>query len=142
MTSAEFRRRQGLEPHVASDHKPQIRLPKGRAPNKTEALFERWLESQWRSGTLAKFFYEPITLHLPSGTRYTPDWWVISVAPSNYPTQEEKLSQGVVLEVWEVKGAHIHNSASIRAFKEARAAFPFWSFKFAQLVKGEWRVEE
>ena len=102
---------------------PQIRVPKLRQPNKTEAA---WMErlKVLRPGFMV--LYEPFTLRLPSGTRYTPD--VVVLFGSD------------ISEIWEVKGAYLHNAASLRAWKEARAAFPFWLFGFAQLRGTEWTV--
>ncbi len=113
--------------------KPQIRLPKAQKMNKTEASFELYLRSTW--GKLAAFvLYEPITLRLPSGTKYTPDFVVIGA--------DAGLWLGRILEIWECKGPHIHSAASLRAFKEARSAFPFWAFKFAQKRSGVWTIAE
>lgn len=135
MNVDEFRKLNGLPPRSATSSKtedaapsaqkrgtqPQIRLPKlGDDMNKTEAAWKRILESNNPGATI---LYEPFTLRLPSGTRYTPDFVVV------YRN---------VFEVWEVKGGHIHSAASLRAFKEARAAFPFWNFRFAQKRGTEW----
>lgn len=129
MDAAEFRRMNNLPPpgqpaEVQSSRKPQIRLPKlGDEMNKTEAAWKEQLIR--RCDPLTQVFYEPFTLRLPSGTRYTPDFAVIH-------------NDGCIVEIWEVKGGHIHSAASLRAFKEARAAFPFWSFRFAQKRGTEW----
>lgn len=138
MTSKEFQAMHGSGLGNQNVAKPQIRLPKIRKMNKTEASFETYLRMRWRDGTLAKIMYEPITFRLPSGTRYTPDFMVVAGVLPEYPTLSEQMSQGTIMEFWEVKGAHIHSSASIRAFKEARAAFPFWKFRFAQKRKDGW----
>lgn len=136
ISAAEFRRMNNLPPPGATSGKmegsassatkqmkPQIRLPKlGDEMNKTEAAWYEQLKRRWSEYSV---IYEPFTLRLPSGTRYTPDFVVIAV-------------DGRILEIWEVKGGHIHNDASLRAFKEARAAFPFWNFRFAQKRGTEW----
>ena len=87
--------------------------PKG--PNATEAEFNRlYLGGQG--------VYEAITLRLPGGSRYTPDWlWV----------DEES---GMV-HLFEVKGAWRFPSEgrALTAFREARAAFPM--FRFAWWAK-------
>jgi len=72
--------------------------------------------------------YEPITLRLPSGCSYTPD--VAVFHPSG------------LVELWEVKGAFIHNQRSILAFKEALAAFPMFAWGFAQLTKSGWAIDK
>ena len=124
ITAAEFRRREGLSPAVATDIKPQIRLPRAPKMNKTEVEWLEYLRRKYVPAESYRIMYEPFTLLLPSGTRYTPDFVV--------------LNENRVLAVYETKGAHIHSAASIRAFKEACSAFPFWSFCFAQKTKGGW----
>ncbi|MEZ0277113.1 MAG: hypothetical protein ACAH88_19540 [Roseimicrobium sp.] len=104
---------------------PQIRVPKLRQPNKTEAAWMARLKVLHPNADCT-VLYEPFTLRLPSGTRYTPDAVV--------------LCGSAIVEVWEVKGAYLHNAAFLRAWKEARAAFPFWRFGFAQLRGTEWTV--
>lgn len=126
MTAIEYQRQYGNgAPIVEATAKAQIRLPKAQAPNKTEAA---WIEQAKRHHPGCEVRYEPFTLRLPSGTRYTPDVVVFA------------REGGQVLAVYEVKGPHIHNQRSIHAFKEARAAFAFWPFRFAQLTKNGWAV--
>jgi len=101
---------------------PQIRIPPQRVPNRTE---QRWLDDHRHEfATGHDFRYTSITFILPSGTRYTPDWSV---------WRENSLIACV-----EVKGGHIHNSASIRAFKEAVATWRSVSWEFAQWMDGKW----
>lgn len=133
MNAAEFRAMNNLPPpgQPASAQsvgkKPQIRLPRlGDDMNKTESEFFEILKREFSTPNWI-IRYEPFTLRLPSGTRYTPDFGVFPISNGGGPTF-----------IYETKGAHIHSAASIRAFKEARAAFPFWSFIFAQKSKGEW----
>lgn len=128
---AEFDRRDG-KPAA----KPQIRLPKKREPNKTEA---EWMDRLRRTNCDHPGFtvlYEPFTLRLPSGTRYTPDVVTIQGRVEGY--EIAPIPMGCICTIYEIKGARVHNPASIRAFKEARAAFPFWIFRFAQKTKGGW----
>ena len=101
---------------------PQIRMPSRKGPNRTE---QRWYDDHKHEFVIGQDFrYNAITLVLPSGTRYTPDWTVWT---------------GSRLETCiEVKGGHIHNDASIRAFKEAAAAWPMFAFEFAQWKGGKW----
>jgi hypothetical protein len=120
ISAAEYRRREGLS---VAESKPQIRLPKPQKMNKTEGEWLRSVQARYPHALVA---YEPFTLRLPSGTRYTPDVVVI-----------DRVT-GRVHEIYEVKGAHIHNPRSVHAFKEACAAFPFWTFIFAQKRKGGW----
>lgn len=129
ISSVAYRKMMGLAPpEKDGKSKPQIRLPKSRRMNKTE---EAWMEQLKRSHhpSINEIMYEPVTLRLPSGTKYTPDFMVYS--RTTFKTT-----------FYEVKGPHIHNSASIRAFKEARSAFPFWTFIFAQKLKTGWATTE
>jgi|GEM_PF-6767980 len=105
---------------ISSVRRPAIRLPRLRKANGTELKFEAYAQECWKPWWIQ---YEPLTLRLPSGTRYTPDYCACI---------------GTEFYCFEVKGAHIHNAASLRAFKEARAAFPHWRFVFAQWKGGEW----
>ncbi len=130
MKSAEFQRIYGRgEQPVIATGKPQIRLPKFSQPNKTEAEYAELLKREFPE---AQIIYEGITLHLPSGTRYTPDFTIWT----------KYFRQAQLALVVETKGPHIHSAASLRAFKEARAAFPFLKFRFCQKIKGEWRIAE
>jgi hypothetical protein len=126
MSAAEFQRRHGSR---AKDRgRPQIRIPKQPEPNKTEAAWIRHCGSEF-GPVQFEVRYEPFTLRLPSGTKYTPD-----VVVFNKRT-------GAVVRVFEVKGRHIHSRDSLEKFKAAVAAYPFWRFGFAQLRGTEWAVE-
>jgi hypothetical protein len=127
MTAAEFRRRHGGG-IAKGEARPQIRMPKHPDPNKTEAAWMARCAVEF-TAELYEIRYEPFTVRLPSGTRYTPD-----VVVFNKKT-------GAVVRVFEVKGKHIHSKSSLEKFKAAVAAFPFWRFGFAQLRGTQWAVE-
>ena len=132
ITAKEYRQRMGLtyDPPNGGDKKPkaQIRIPKARRPNKTEAEWMRICEK--RHPHAIEILYEPWSLNLPSGTKYTPD--VVTVT--------NRGSAGISITCYEVKGPHLHgNSAnSIRAFKEAKAHYYWMNFIFAQHTKDGW----
>lgn len=89
--------------------------PKG--PNKTEERFN--LEILGGRG-----LYEAITLRLPGGSRYTPDWVVID--------------EGRVM-LFEVKSYRHHSEGrALTAFREARAVFTCFSFGWWVWTGGEW----
>lgn len=91
-----------------------------KGPNKTEQAYNlRFLAGEGR--------YEAITLRLPGGSRYTPDW--MSVCPLGY------------VHLHEVKGAYRHPSQgrALTAWREARAAFPCFRFHWAVWSGREWR---
>lgn len=93
-----------------------------RQPNKTEAEYNRiYLKGLGR--------YEAVSLRLPGGSRYTPDWMSIDEAG----------------QIWlhEVKGSYRHHShgRALTAWREAVAAFPCFRFVWATRGKGgAWEV--
>jgi len=91
-------------------------------PNKTEAEYNRlYLHG--------KGLYEAVTLRLPGGSRYTPDWVL--------------LGDGGAVELHEVKGSYRFGShgRAVTAFREAVAAFPCFAFVWAVRGKGgAWSV--
>ena len=92
-------------------------------PNKTEAEYNR-LHLHGRG------LYEALTLRLPGGSRYTPDWVVIG--------------EGGAVELHEVKGSYRFGShgRAATAFREAVAAFPCFAFVWAVRGKGGvWSVK-
>lgn len=105
---------------VRKDRKPKV-------PNKTEQLFNREM-----LGGLG--MYEAITLKLPGNSRYTGDW-VTSV----FDPQEQRYET----TVYEVKGTYRLGShgRALTAFREARAAFPFLTFKWYEKQKGGGWIE-
>lgn len=91
-----------------------------KGPNKTEQAYNlRFLGGEGR--------YEAITLRLPGGSRYTPDW--LSVCPLGF------------VHLHEVKGSYRHPShgRALTAWREARAAFPCFRFHWAVWSGREWR---
>ena len=93
-----------------------------RGPNKTEAEYNRL-------HLHGKGLYEAVTLRLPGGSRYTPDWVVIG--------------EGGTVELHEVKGPYSFGShgRAVTAFREAVAAFPCFAFVWAVRGKGgAWSV--
>ena len=88
-----------------------------RGPNKTEAEYNRLY-------LCGKGLYEAVTLRLPGGSRYTPDWVVVGV--------------GGAVELHEVKGSYRFGShgRAVTAFREAVAAFTCFAFVWAVRGKG------
>lgn len=128
MTAREYRLHMGLPTDgqasapagkSSGSKKAQIRLPRPAKQNAGELEFMHMLQAEYAGCRVLAF---PFSLICPSGCRYTPDLVVLAGAQ--------------ILLVVEVKGRRIHNGHSIRAFKEAAAAFPFWQFLFAQKMEG------
>lgn len=131
ISAAAYRQRQGLTPPgqggiapATSKAKPQIRIPKPRKMTKCEEECERLLQIIYPAAMGFVVFYEPWTFKLPSGTRYTPDFVV--------------MDGNRIYEVTESKGPKILNGHTIRAFKEAKAAFPALNFVFRQKMEDGW----
>ena len=101
------------------------RKPKG--PNKTEQLFNREM-----LGGLG--MYEAIRLRLPGGSFYTPDYCL-----SVFDPQTQRYEN----TVYEVKGTYRLGShgRALTAFREARAAFPFLTFRWYEKQKGGGWIE-
>ena len=76
-----------------------------------------------RDVLLGKGRFEPITLVLPGGSRYTPDFLTVE---DGVPT------------LTEVKGSYRLGSQgrALTAFREAASAFPFFRFVWAEEQKG------
>ncbi len=123
------------EASVRAKTQPQTQERKGdgtprnvKAPNKTEASYNRL--HLGNSG-----LYEAITLRLPGGSRYTPDWVKFSVCPD---------SGILMVELHEVKGSYRFGSQgrALTAFREAVAAFPCFTFVWAKRGKdGKWDIK-
>jgi len=92
----------------------------GRAPNKTEQAFR---DGFFPAGSPVR--YEPLTFRLPGGSRYTPDF-----------------VEG--LTCYEVKGSRRLGShgRALTAFREARAAFPQFRFRWFEMTGGGVFVEK
>jgi len=95
-----------------------------REPNKTEAEYNRRY-----LGGVGK--YEAVSLRLPGGSRYTPDWQ--SVGADGRVTFHE------------VKGSYRFGSQgrAATAFRECMAAFPEFNFIWAvRSADGSWSIQE
>ena len=91
-----------------------------RGPNKTEAEYNRLYLG-------GKGLYEALTLKLPGGSRYTPDWVTLD-------------ADAVTLH--EVKGSYRFGSQgrALTAFRECAVAFPCFAFVWACRGKAGWTV--
>lgn len=136
MTAAEYQRLYGhggsglaAVPSIRQARKGEggTRLPKLPTPNKLEAEWMRLCDS-----VACQARYEPFTLNLPDGTKYTPD-----VVTSNFASE----GIGLVITCYEVKGPFEHNDRWKLKFKAARAAFPMFQFAIAKKTDtGEWII--
>ena len=124
MTSEEFQRQFGRGAAARIDApKPKIRMPAPVKMTKAEAQYLQLLEREFPE---CEIRFEEMTLKLPHGTRYTPDF---------------SIWAGPTLELLvEVKGSYRLHSAegSHEKFKSAVAHFKRFPFRFAQKQGGEW----
>jgi hypothetical protein len=108
----------------ASEGKKVAIRVKKRDPNKTEAEYNRrYLGGQGK--------FESVSLRLPGGSRYTPDWQ--SVGADGRVTFHE------------VKGSYrLHSQGrAATAFRECAAAFPEFNFVWAvRNADGSWSIQE
>lgn len=96
--------------------------------NKLEGAMAEHLKMLERSGEVAEWWFEGITLRLAKLTRYTPDFLVL-------------MADGV-LECWEVKG-HWEDDARVK-IKVAAEMFPLRFKAFTPRPKrdgGGWNIE-
>lgn len=133
MSARDFRKMQGLPvdgevSKSAGKPAPGIRMPKERKKSKPEVLYGQILEIEFRPHYGSQVLYEPFSFRLPSGTRYSPDWVVMS-------GDQIKLCV-------EVKGNFRLGSAgaSHEKFKAACKAFPAIRFRYAKFGKDGWAV--
>lgn len=107
-----------------------IRLHKERKMSKVESEYEQLLMREFPESLGYKVRYETITLRLPGGSRYTPDFTVF------------RVNAGILMV--ETKGMYRLGSAgrSHMAFNEAMAAFPEYAFRFAQKTPSGWITKE
>jgi hypothetical protein len=103
--------------------------------NGTEGAYKLALAVQKAKGEIEHYEYEPLTLKLADGVRYTPDFMVI---------------RDGIIELHEVKAGRIDKSGNVKAITEdasriklriAAESYPF-RFVLAVLSKKGWQIEE
>ena len=121
---------QGTKPPRAGIGKPKAVLgtpiPKPKM-NKTETEYHLILKAKMQQGEIRDIIgFESIKLKVGEDRCwYTPDFAVIG-------------SNGV-LELHEVKGAHVWDDAKVK-FKSARLQFKCFRWIWAQRIKGQWKI--
>ena len=142
---------------------PSTALPTGnRYRSKTEALYAQYLGMLKAAGQIEFWEYEPVTLVLARGTRYTPDFLVYGAGhpPPSWRYRCASCPHGCFSPCFiEVKGRKTHRTAKGREIAGpylssttkskdriawAAARHPYWRFKLvwpgARL--GEWEERE
>lgn len=116
------------KPTVALGGKKRPSKAKGTGPNATEAEYNRLFLG-------GKGMYEAITLRLPGGSKYTPDWMTVDHVGFDF----DGVKQSVVT-LHEVKGSFRFPSEgrALTAFREARVAFPMFRFVWYVKTRAGW----
>lgn len=125
----EWRLRKGAHADCAkADPMPAVvpAKPKRRGANKMETAYRQRLEALRTQGDVLAYFFERLTLKLADDCRYTPDFFVVT--PSG-------------MELHEVKGPKAWEDSIIK-LKVAADAWPWFTFRIARCIKGEWQVRE
>ena len=117
----------GVRGRVKPSCKPTVKLGGKTRPSKAKTADPNATEAEYNRRFLAGAgIYEGVTLRLPGGSRYTPDW--LSVCTLGF------------VHLHEVKGAHRFPSEgrALTAWREAKAAFPMFRFHWAAESADGW----
>lgn len=122
----------GVRGGVLASGKPTVTLGGKKRHSKATESGPNATEAEYNARFLGgKGVYEAITLRLPGGSKYTPDWmWVDP--------------EGGRVHLVEVKGSHRFPSEgrSRLAFDVAKKEFPMFRFVWAKKTKrGEWEFK-
>jgi hypothetical protein len=109
--------------------------------NKTEAAFEQHLENQKRAGVVLDYGFQRITLHIPGGLNYTPDFDYIAVdnvltLVEVKPGFDERKKDGSVK-----RRAFSTEDSAIR-LKVCASIFPLKFIRVFPDGRGDWAEEE
>lgn len=130
----------GIRGVVSSSGKPTVTLGGKKRPSKDNKSGPNATEAEYNARFLdGRGVYEAITLRLPGGSRYTPDWMTVEHVGFDF----EGVKQSVVT-FHEVKGSYRFPSEgrSRLAFNVARVQFPQFRFVWAKKCRnGEWEVK-
>lgn len=96
--------------------------------SKLEASYELYLSALKHAGEIQAFWYHPLTLKLPGGVRYTPDFMV-------WPNEGK-------VQIHECKGSLKMKNArdGITRLKISAGSFVCFDFKLVYQKKGQWEI--
>lgn len=100
-------------PAAVAPEKPPRGPRRARAMNKTEGRYAQLLEARRLAGEIREYSWERVTLRLAEDVRYTPDFFVVTVARE--------------LQFHEVKGPLVQDDARVK-FRCAVELFPEFRF--------------
>lgn len=96
--------------------------------SKLEAAYDQYLSALKHAGEIQAFWYHPLTLKLPGGIRYTPDFMV-------WPNDGK-------VQIHECKGSLKMKNArdGITRLKIAAGVFRCFDFRLVMRSRGKWEV--
>lgn len=94
--------------------------------SKLEASYELYLSALKYAGEIQAFWYHPLTLKLPGGVRYTPDFMV-------WPNEGK-------VQIHECKGWSKNLRDGITRLKLASGLFSCWDWRLVKKNRGKWEV--
>lgn len=94
--------------------------------SKLEASYELYLSALKHVGEIQAFWYHPLTLKLPGGVRYTPDFMV-------WPNEGK-------VQIHECKGWSKNLRDGMTRLKLASGLFSCWDWRLVKRNKGQWDI--
>ena len=94
--------------------------------SKLEASYELYLSALKHAGEIQQYWYHPLTLKLPGGIRYTPDFMV-------WPNEGK-------VQIHECKGWSKNLRDGMTRLKLASGLFSCWDWRLVKKNRGQWEI--
>lgn len=94
--------------------------------SKLEAAYDQYLSALKHAGEILEYWYHPLTLKLPGGVRYTPDFMV--------------WHAGGTVQIHECKGWSRNLRDGMTRLTIASGLFPCWGWRLVRRTKGQWDI--
>lgn len=96
--------------------------------SKLEAAYDQYLGALKHAGVILEFWYHPLTLKLPGGPRYTPDFMVWPAEP------------GARVQIHECKGFSKNLRDGMTRLKVASGLYRCFEWRLVRRIKSQWDV--
>ncbi len=96
--------------------------------SKLEAAYDQYLAALKHAGVILEFWYHPLTLKLPGGPRYTPDFMVWPAEP------------GARVQIHECKGFSKNMRDGMTRLKVASGLYRCFDWRLVRRIKSQWDV--
>lgn len=96
--------------------------------SKLEAAYDQYLAALKHAGVILEFWYHPLTLKLPGGPRYTPDFMVWPAEP------------GARVQIHECKGFSKNMRDGMTRLKVASGLYRCFYWRLVRRIKSQWDV--